>query len=137
MLYLKILPMKGVVIFGKKEKFSPRQTGPYDILQRVGKVAYELKLYSELTLVHPVIHVSMLKQCISDFEFVIPIDGLVVKYTLSQEEVLLQILIRKVKELKNKEVDSTKVLWKNHLIEGATLEAEADMKSCYPHLFDK
>ena len=60
-MYLKISPMKGVVTFGNKGKLSPRYAGPYEILQRVGKVAYELKLYSELTLVHPVIHVSMLK----------------------------------------------------------------------------
>ena len=44
--YMKTLPMKGVVRFGKKEKLSPRYVGPYEILQRVDKVAYELKLPS-------------------------------------------------------------------------------------------
>ena len=42
--YLKISPMKGVVRFVKKVKLSPRYVVPYEILQRVGKVAYELKL---------------------------------------------------------------------------------------------
>ena len=42
--YLKISPMKGVVRLGKKGKLSPRYVGPYEILQRVGKVAYEMKL---------------------------------------------------------------------------------------------
>ena len=41
---LKIFPMKGVMVFGKKEKLSPRYVGPYKILKRVGKVAYELEL---------------------------------------------------------------------------------------------
>ena len=53
-MYLKISPMKGVVRFGKKGKLSPRYVDPYEILQRVGKVAYELKLPSELASVHPV-----------------------------------------------------------------------------------
>ena len=46
--------MKGVIRFRKKGKLSPRYEGPYEILQRVGKVAYELKLPNELALVHPV-----------------------------------------------------------------------------------
>ena len=42
--YLKISPMKGVMIFGKMGKLSPQYVGPYEILKRVGKVDYELKL---------------------------------------------------------------------------------------------
>ena len=65
-MYLKILPMKGVVRFGKKGKLSPLYVGPYEVLQRIGKVAYKLKLPRELTYVHSVFHVSMLKKCIGD-----------------------------------------------------------------------
>ena len=65
-MYLKISPMKGVVRFGKKGKLSPVYEGLYEILERVSKVPYELKLLSELTLVHPIFHVSMLKKCIGD-----------------------------------------------------------------------
>ena len=46
--------MKGVVRFGKKGKLNPRYVGPYKILQRVGKVAYELRLPSEIASVHPI-----------------------------------------------------------------------------------
>ena len=49
--YLKISPIKEVVRFCKKRKLSPRYVGPYDILQRVVKVAYELKLPTELASV--------------------------------------------------------------------------------------
>ena len=57
--YLEISPMKGVVRFGNKGKLSPPYVGPYETLQRVFKVVYELKLPSALDLVHPVFHVSM------------------------------------------------------------------------------
>ena len=58
-MYLKISPMKRVVRFGKKGKLSPSYVGPYEILQRVNKDAYELKIPSEWALVHSVFHVSM------------------------------------------------------------------------------
>ena len=128
--------MKGMVTFGKKGMLSPYYVGPYEILQMIGKPAYELKLPSELALVHSVFHNSVHKKFIGDPEFILPIEGLGVKYNLSYEEVLVQILDRQVKKLRNKEVVSITVLWKNHLVEGATWEAEADMKSCYPHLFE-
>ncbi|KAF3667545.1 hypothetical protein FXO37_09980 [Capsicum annuum] len=63
-MYLKISPMKGVKRFGKKRKLSPRYVSPYRILNRFGKVAYELELPSDLASVHPVFHVSLLKKCI-------------------------------------------------------------------------
>ena len=59
--YLKISPMKGVMRFGKKGKLSPRYIGPYKILRRMGKVAYELDLPNDLAMVTPVFHVSMLR----------------------------------------------------------------------------
>ena len=63
--YMKISRMKGVVRFGKKGKLSPRYVGSYKILQMVGKVTYELKLPSELTLVHPVFHVFLCGKSLS------------------------------------------------------------------------
>ena len=79
--------MKVVVRFGKKGKLSARYVGPYEILQRVGRVAYELKLPRKLDSVHLAFHVSMLKKCISDLEFILPIKGLGVKDKLSYDEV--------------------------------------------------
>ena len=89
-----------------------------------------------MALVYPVFHVSKLKKCIGDPEFIFHIEGLGVKDKLSYEEVPVQILDRQVKKLRNKEVVSVKVLWKNHLVERATWEVEGNMKSRYPHLFE-
>ncbi|WMV29586.1 hypothetical protein MTR67_022971 [Solanum verrucosum] len=131
----KISPMKGVMRFGKKGKLSPRYVGPYEILKRVRKVDYELKLPIELPPVHPVFHISMLKKCIGDPVSILPLEGLGVNESLSYEEVPVAILDRQVKKLRNKEVASVKVLCRNHLVEGAIWDAEADMESRYPHHF--
>ncbi|KAL5560854.1 hypothetical protein UlMin_037065 [Ulmus minor] len=64
--FLKVAPMKGVMRFGKKGKLSPRFIGPFEILERIGKVAYKLALPPELSSVHNVFHVSMLKKYMSD-----------------------------------------------------------------------
>ena len=68
---------------------------PHEILQRIGKVAYQLRLPSELASVHPVFHVSMLKKCIGDPESIIPIEDLSVKDNLYYEEVPFKSLIGK------------------------------------------
>ncbi|WMV54810.1 hypothetical protein MTR67_048195 [Solanum verrucosum] len=112
--------MKGVMRFGKKGKLSPPCVGPYQILKRVGKIAYELDLPNELAPVHSVFHVSMLKKCIGDPVSIIPLEGLGVDESLSYEEVPVEILDRQVKRLRNKKVASVKVLRRNHLVEGAT-----------------
>ena len=64
--FLKVAPMKGIMRFGKKGKLSPRFIGPYEILEKVGNVAYRLALPLELSSVHNVFHVSMLRRYISD-----------------------------------------------------------------------
>ena len=77
----------------------------------------------------------MLKKCLGDPASTLPVEGLQVDENLSYEEVPVEILDRQLKRLRNKEVATVKVLWRNHLFEGATWEAEADMRSRYPHLF--
>ncbi|XP_049410610.1 uncharacterized protein LOC125873803 [Solanum stenotomum] len=105
-----------------------------DLEFEVRKVAYELELPSELAPIHAVFHVSMLKKCIGDPVSILPSEGLGVDENLSYEEVPVDMLDRQVKRLRNKEVVSVKVFWRN-LVEGATWEVEADMKSRYHHLF--
>ena len=58
--------MKGIMRFGKKGKLSPRFIGPYEILEKVENVAYRLALPPELSSVHNVFHVSMLRRYTSD-----------------------------------------------------------------------
>ena len=62
-------------MFGMKGKLSPRYIGLYEILQRVEEGAYELALPAELAFVHPVFHVSMLKECLGDPTSVVLVEG--------------------------------------------------------------
>ena len=58
--------MKGVMRFGKEEKLALRHIGPFEILERVGMVAYRLALPPNMSQMHPVFHISMLRKYISD-----------------------------------------------------------------------
>ncbi|KAL5554966.1 hypothetical protein UlMin_037202 [Ulmus minor] len=133
--FLKVAPMKGVMRFGKKGKLSPRFIGPFEILERVGKVAYKLALPPELSSVHNVFHVSMLKKYVSDPSHVLEHEPIQVNEDLTYEEKPVQILDRKDKTLRNKVIPLVKVLWRNHKIEEATWEREDDMRINYPELF--
>ncbi|WMV37241.1 hypothetical protein MTR67_030626 [Solanum verrucosum] len=127
--------MKEVMRFGKKGKLSPRNVGPYRILKRIGKVAYELDLPVDLAAMHPVFHISLFKMCVGDPASVVPLDTMTIKDSLYYEDVPVEILDRQIRRLRNKEVASVKVWWKSQSVEGATWEAEAAMKAKYPHLF--
>lgn len=85
--FLKVLSMKGVMKFRKKGKLSPRYIGPYQILRRIGKVAYESDFPVELVSVHLVFHVSLLKKCLGDLLLVVQVESVCVKDSLSYEEV--------------------------------------------------
>ncbi|GJW86790.1 putative reverse transcriptase domain-containing protein [Tanacetum coccineum] len=71
---LKVSPWKGVVRFGKKRKLTPRFVGPFEIIEKVGPVAYRLDLLEELNGVHDTFHVSNLKKCLADPTLKVPLD---------------------------------------------------------------
>ena len=127
--------MKGMMIFGKNGKLSPRYVGPYKILKRICKVEYELESPAKLAAVHSVFPISLLKKCVGDPASIVPLESVAMKHSLSYEDVPVQILDRQVKRLRNKKVASVKVLWRSKSVEGATWEAEAVMKANYPYLF--
>ncbi|KAL5537439.1 hypothetical protein UlMin_045822 [Ulmus minor] len=133
--FLKVAPMKGVMRFGKKGKLSPRYIGPFEILERIGKVAYRLALPPELSPVHNVFHVSMLRRYVSDPSHVLENEPIEVHEDLTYEEQPVQILDQKDKTLRNKVISLVKVLWRNHKVEEATWEREDEMRTKYPHLF--
>ncbi|XP_055824406.1 uncharacterized protein LOC129892916 [Solanum dulcamara] len=134
--YLKVSPRKGVMIFVKKRKLSPRYISPYQITKRVGNIAYELEFPPEVEAIHLVFHIFMLKKLLGDPSLVVPTESIRLKESLTYEEIPIQILDCQVHKLRTKEVESIKVPWRNQFVQEATWEVEEHMKARYPHLFE-
>ena len=92
MVFLKVSPWKGVIRFGNKGKLSPRYIGPFEILEKVGPVAYRLALPPKLSAVHNVFHVSMLRQYVHNPSHIIDYEPLRVREDMSYEELPVEII---------------------------------------------
>ncbi|XP_070014628.1 uncharacterized protein [Nicotiana sylvestris] len=112
--------MKGVIRFGKKGKLSPRFIGPFEILDRVGEVAYRLALLPSLLAVHPVFHVSMLRKYHGDPSHVLDFSTVQLDKDLTYEEEPVTILERQVRQLRSKNFPSVCVQWRGQPIEAVT-----------------
>ena len=112
-----------------------RSVGPFEILERVGPVAYKLALPPALSGIHSVFHISILRRYVSNPTHILSYKSLKVQEDLSYEEMPMEILDRKDQVLRNKTICLVKVLWRNHSKGEASWEREDEMKSKYPHLF--
>lgn len=133
--FLRVSPMKGILRFGRKGKLSPRFIGPFEILERVGQVAYRLALPPDISGVHPVFHVSMLRKYVHDPSHVIQHQEVQLDEHLSYVEQPVAIVDRRVKRLRSKDVASVKVVWRGPSGEEMTWEPEVVMRENYPLLF--
>ncbi|KAA0067894.1 ty3-gypsy retrotransposon protein [Cucumis melo var. makuwa] len=136
MVFLKVAPMKSVLRFEKKGKRNPRFVGSFEILERIGPVAYRLALPPAFSTVHDVFHVSMVRKYVVDPTHVVDFEPLQINENLSYEEQPVEISTREVKMPRNRGIALVKVLWRNHRVEEATWEREDDMRVQYPELFE-
>ncbi|GJV99542.1 putative reverse transcriptase domain-containing protein [Tanacetum coccineum] len=125
---------ESVMRFGKKGKLAPRYVGPFEILERIGPVAYRLRLPNELSEVHDTFHVSNLKKCLADANLHVPLDEIKVDKTLHFVEKLVEIMDREVKTLKRSKIPIVKVRWSSKRGPEFTWEHKDHMKARYPHL---
>ena len=123
--FLKVSSWKGVLRFGRRGKLRPRYIEPYEIIARVGPVAYRLDLPPKLSKVHNVFHVSMLRKYIPDPSHVLKDQPVELKDNLTYKEQPMQIVDRREQILRNKVIPLVKVLWGIHGIKEATWESEA------------
>jgi hypothetical protein len=133
--FLKVTSTTGVGRALKSRKLTSRFIGPYQISERIGKVAYRIALPPSLANLHDVFHVSQLRKYVSDPSHVIELDDVQVRENLTVETIPLRIEGREVKKLRNKEIASVKVVWGGPAGENATWELESKMRSSYPELF--
>ncbi|KAK8554298.1 hypothetical protein V6N12_031263 [Hibiscus sabdariffa] len=118
--FLKVSPWKKVLYFGQKGKLSPRFIGPYRILERVGTVAYRLELPPQLSRIHNVFHVSMLRQYSPDPSHIIQVQDVELRPDLSYDEEPVQILDQDERILRNRRIPMVKVQWSNRSPSKAT-----------------
>ncbi|GJS88659.1 putative reverse transcriptase domain-containing protein [Tanacetum coccineum] len=132
---LKVSPWKGVVRFGRKGKLSPRYVAPFEILERIGPVAYRLRLYEELSGVHDTFHVSNLKKCLADASLHVPLDEIKVDKTLRFVEEPVEIIDHEIKSLKCSKISLVKIRWNSKRGPEFTWERGDYMKFKYPQFF--
>ena len=95
--FLKISPVKGVIRFGKREKLNPHYVGPFEILEKIGPVAYRFALTPELANVHDIFHVSMLRKYVADPTQVLEQTPIELEKNLQYEERPVRIMDTRVK----------------------------------------
>ena len=101
----------------------------------VGKAAYQLRLPTQLSEVHDVFHVSMLRKCLSNATKVVNLEDIEVQDGVTYEEQPVRILDTKEKVPRNKITRLVKVLWQHYGVEEAIWEPELEIREKYPQLF--
>ncbi|GJV46824.1 putative reverse transcriptase domain-containing protein [Tanacetum coccineum] len=124
-----------VVCFGKKGKLATRFVGPFEIVDKVGPVAYRLDLPEELDGVQDMFHVSNLKKCLADPTLQVPLDEIQVDAKLNFVEGPMEILEREFKKLKQSRIAIIKVRWNSKRGPEFIWEREDQMKLKYPRVF--
>ena len=127
--------MQGVMRFGKKKKLAPRYIGPFEMLERIDMVAYRLALPTNISQVHPVFHISMLRKYILDPSHVLQPQSVELNEDLTFEEEPVAIVDYQVRQLRSKVIPMVKVLWRSNSVEEQTWKTEAEMRAMYPYLF--
>ena len=133
--FLKVMHKRGVVRFGKRGKLSPRFIGPFEILERIGTVAYRLALSPSMSSVHEVFHVSMPRKYTPDPAHVVDWGQIEVDTDGTFEEGPVCILDSRDQVLRHKTVRLVRVLWRHYGVEESTWEHEDTMRATYPFLF--
>ncbi|GJS59544.1 putative reverse transcriptase domain-containing protein [Tanacetum coccineum] len=129
---LKVSPWKGVIRFGKRGKLAPRYVGPFEILERIGIVAYRLRSPEELSSVHDTFYVSNLKKYLADANLHVPLNEIKIDKTLRFVVEPVEIMDREIKKLKRSKITLVKVCWNSKRGSEFTWEREYHMKSKYP-----
>ena len=109
---------------------------PFEILERVGTIAYRLALPPSLSGVHEVFHISMLRKYTPNPAHVMDWGEIIVDTDGTFEEGPVRILDIRDQVLRRKTVQLVKVLWQHRGVKEANLECEDTMRAIYPFLFE-
>ncbi|GJU67120.1 hypothetical protein Tco_1253379 [Tanacetum coccineum] len=110
-------------------KLAPRFVGPFEIVERIGPVAYRLRLPQELSCIHDVFHVSNLKKCLAESDIQIPLEEIRVNDKVYFIEEPVEIVDRQGKKLKRSWIPIVKVRWDSRRGAEFTWEREDQFKA--------
>ena len=127
--FLKVMLKRGVVRFGKREKLFPRFIGPFEILERIGTIAYRLALSPSMSGVHEVFHVSLVRNYTPDPAHVVDWGQIEVDTNGTFEEGPVCILDSHDQVLRRKTVRLVRVLWRHYGVEESTWERKDTMRA--------
>ena len=127
--------MKGSHRFGIKDKLAPRYIGPFTILKRHGKVAYQLELPLNLSQVHDVFHVSQLRRCFKDPIRAVDHEVLELQQDLSYKEHPVRILDQAERRTRQKAIKFLKASGRITLKTKPLGNARIVFKMNTPHCF--
>ena len=115
--FLKVMPKGGVVRFNKRGKLSPMFIGPFEMLEGIGIVVYRLTLPPDMSGVHEVFHVSMLRKYTPDPAHVVDLGQIEVDTDETFEEGPVCIVDSRDQVLQCKTVRLVRVLWRHYGVE--------------------
>ncbi|XP_052723129.1 uncharacterized protein LOC128193530 [Vigna angularis] len=118
----------------RPKKLSPKFVRPYQILRKIGPVAYELSLPPQLSNLHPVFHVSQLQKYIADPSHILELEDVRLSQDRTLEMQLVRVEDNRTKYYKRKAIRMVKVVWDDKTGD-STWEVEDAMKDLYLHLF--
>ena len=128
---LKVNLKRGLVKFGKRGKLSPRFIRPFEVLERIGTIAYRLALPPSMSDVHEVFHVSILRKYIPGPAHVVDWGQIEVDTDGTFEEGLVCIVDSRDQVLRRKTVRLVLVLWRHYRVEEFTWEREDTIRATY------
>ncbi|XP_052732374.1 uncharacterized protein LOC128196186 [Vigna angularis] len=132
--FLRLNPTTGVGRAVHPKKLSPKFVGPYQILRRIGPVAYELSLPPQLSNLHPVFHVSQLRKYIADPSHIVELENVHLRQDRTLEMQPVRVEDSRTKYYKRKAIRLVKVVW-DEKTGDSTWEVEDTLRDLYPYLF--
>jgi hypothetical protein len=133
--FLKVKANRSSIKLGNCLKVVAHHCGPFEILERIGPVAYMIALPASMSA-HNVFHVSLLKKYIPNVNHVIDWNVIQVEQEGAFQVHSVCILDQKIKQLWNQSIGLVKVQWTWYGPEDATWEHEDAMWAEYPHIFE-
>ncbi|XP_028114315.1 uncharacterized protein LOC114312295 [Camellia sinensis] len=112
--FIKVTLMEGQTRFRVKGKLALRYIGPYEILEKINSVTYRVVWPPIVEQMHNAFHISMLQDYLRDPLHMTEPTHVLLKDDFTYEERPIQIVNRRIKRLRNKDIPLVKVDWQNH-----------------------